>query len=111
MMTRAEKDVVIKDLKEKIESARALFVTNLIGISANDAVEIRKKVRDAKGAVVVTKNTLFGKAAEGTYAEEILSGLKGTNAVAFAFEDAPGVAKALFEASKELEPITLGAGF
>jgi large subunit ribosomal protein L10 len=111
MMTRAEKDVVIKDLKEKIESARALFVTNLIGISANDAVEIRKSVRDAKGAVVVTKNTLFGKAAEGTYAEEILSGLKGTNAVAFAFEDAPGVAKALFEASKELEPITLTAGY
>ena len=111
MMTRAEKDVVIKDLKEKIERARALFVTNLIGIPANDAVSIRKAVREAKGAVVVTKNSLFGKAAQGTYAEEALSDLKGTNAVAFAFEDAPGVAKAIYEASKELEPVTLGAGF
>jgi hypothetical protein len=26
MMTRAEKDVVIKDLKEKIESARGIFL-------------------------------------------------------------------------------------
>ncbi len=34
MMTRAEKDVVIKDLKEKIERANGLFLTNLIGIPA-----------------------------------------------------------------------------
>jgi large subunit ribosomal protein L10 len=110
MMTRAEKDAVIKDLKEKIDSAQALFVTNMIGIGGNDAVEVRKNVRDAKGAIVVTKNSLFGKAAAGTYAESTLTGLKGTNAVAFAFEDAPGVAKAIYEASKNLELVSLKAG-
>jgi large subunit ribosomal protein L10 len=61
--------------------------------------------------LLLLRNSLFGKAAEGTYAEELLSGLKGTNAVAFAFEDAPGVAKALYEASKELEQVTLSKGF
>lgn len=111
MITRAEKDAVIKDLKEKIESSKALFLTNMIGIEANQAVELRKKVRDAKGAIVVTRNTLFGKAAEGTHAEELLKGLKGTNAVAFAFEDAPSVAKAIYEASEDLEQVTLGKGF
>lgn len=110
-MTRAEKDAVIKDLKEKIESANGLFLTNLIGIPANDAVGIRRKIRDSKGAIVVTRNTLFGKASEGTYAEELLKGLKGTNAVAFAFEDAPGVAKAIYEASKDLEHVTLLDGY
>lgn len=110
-MTRAEKDAVIKDLREKIEGSSALFLTNLVGIQANDAVAVRKKVREAKGAVVVTKNTLFGKAAEGTYAEELLKGLKGVNAVAFAFDEAPAVAKAIFEASKDLEAVTLGKGF
>ena len=54
MITRAEKDAVIKDLKEKIESSKALFLTNMIGIEANQAVEIRKKVREANGAIVVT---------------------------------------------------------
>lgn len=111
MMTRAEKDAVIKDLKEKIEGANALFLTNMIGISANAAVDIRKKVRESKGSIVVTRNTLFGKASEGTYAEELLKNLKGTNAVAFAFEDAPGVAKALYEAAKDLEQVTLKDGF
>lgn len=110
-MNRAQKDAVIKDLKEKIESSKALFLTNMIGIKSNEAVAIRKNVREAKGAVVVTKNSLFGKAAAGTYAEELLTGLKGTNAVAFAFEDAPGVAKAVFEASKDLEHVTIGKGY
>lgn len=111
MITRQKKDAVINDLKEKIENSRALFVTNVIGISANDSVELRKKIREANGAVVVTRNTLFGKAAEGTYAEELLKDLKGTNAIAFAFEDAPGVAKALYETNKELEVVTLGKGY
>lgn len=111
MITRSEKDAKIKDLKEKIESANALFLTNLIGISANDAVALRKQVRDSKGAIVVTRNSLFGKASEGTYAEELLKDLKGANAIAFAFEDAPGVAKAVYEASKSLELVTLGDGY
>lgn len=111
MMTRQEKDAVINDLRDKIENSQALFLTNLIGVSANDAVGIRKSIREANGAIVVTKNTLFGKAAKGTYAEELLGSLKGTNAVAFAFEDAPRVAKAVFEASKDLEQVSLGKGF
>ncbi len=111
MITRSQKDAVIADLKEKIEKSEALFLTNTIGIEANDAVSLRKKVRDASGTIVVTRNTLFGKAAEGTYAEELLSGLKGTNAVAFAFENPPAVAKALFETNKEFEKVSLGKGY
>lgn len=111
MITRSEKDAVISDLKEKISNAKAIFLTNMIGIEANHAVTIRKNVREANGALVVTRNTLFGKAAEGTYAEALLKGLKGTNAVAFAFEEAPAVAKAIYDASKELELVTLGKGF
>ena len=110
-MTRAEKDAVIADLKEKIGNSKALFLTNMIGISANDAVALRKTVREAKGAIVVTKNTLFEKAAEGTYAEELLKDLKNTNAVAFAFEEAPAVAKAIYDGSKDLEHVTLGSGY
>lgn len=111
MITRQSKNAVIKDLKEKIESSKALFLTNVIGMEANDAVELRKKVREAKGGIVVTRNSLFGMAAKGTHAEELLTGLKGTNAVAFAFEDAPGVAKAIYETNKDHEIVTLGKGY
>jgi large subunit ribosomal protein L10 len=111
MITRADKDAVIKDLKEKISNSKAMFLTNVIGMEANQAVELRKTIREANGALVVTRNTLFGKAAQGTFAEELLTGLKGTNAVAFAFEDAPSIAKALLETSKDIEAVKLGKGF
>jgi large subunit ribosomal protein L10 len=42
---------------------------------------------------------------------ELLTGLKGTNAVAFAFEDAPSIAKALLETSKDIEAVKLGKGY
>lgn len=109
-MNRQEKEAVVASLKEKLENSRAVFLTNLIGVPSNDANSIRKEVREAKGAIVVTKNTLFRIAAKGTIAEEMFSKLKGTNAVALAFEDAPAVAKAIYNASKEHEVIELRGG-
>ncbi len=111
MLTRSDKEALVNGIKENINNAQALFLTNLIGVTANDSVAIRKKVRDAKGKIVVTRNSLFEKAAIGTYAEALLKDLKGTNAVAFAFEDAPGVAKALYDANKDNELVVLGDGY
>ncbi len=110
MLTRSQKEKVVQDLRDKIEKSQAVFITNLIGLKSNDAVALRKNVRDADGTIVITRNSLFGKAAAGTKCEEILSGLKGTNAVAFAFKDAPAVAKALYDAGKEFEQVKLGKG-
>ncbi len=111
MMKRAEKEAIIAGLKKDIESARAVFLTNLIGVGANDAVAIRKGVREADGKVVVTRNTLFRKAAEGTTVEKLLTELKGPHALAFAFEDAAAVAKCLKEAAEDHDVIEFKGGF
>lgn len=111
MMTRAEKDVVVSSIREKIEKAEAVFLTNLVGIPSVDSVRIRKQVREADGHMVITRNTLFARAAAGTHAEGLLKGLKGSTAVAFAFKDAPGVAKIINDAATEFNGIvTVGAG-
>ena len=105
MMTRAEKDAVVSSIKEKIEKSQAVFLTNLVGIPSVDSVRIRKSVRDAKGHMVITRNTLFARAAKGTFAEGLLQDLKGSSAVAFAYEDAAAVAKIVNDASGEFENI------
>jgi len=105
MMTRAEKDAVVSSIKEKIEKSQAVFLTNLVGIPSVDSVRIRKNVRDAKGHMVVTRNTLFARAAKGTFAEGLLADLKGSSCVAFAYEDAAAVAKIVNDASGEFENI------
>ncbi len=110
MLNRAEKEEIVKDLKANFEKAEAVFLTNLIGISANDAVQVRKSVRLAKGKLVIARNTLVKRAAKGTPSEKLFETMKGTNAVAFAFEDAAAVAKSLKDASKDLDLVTLKGG-
>jgi len=110
MMTRAEKDAIVSSIREKIEKSQAVFLTNLVGIPSVDSVRIRKNVREAKGHMVITRNTLFARAAKGTAAEGLLSDLKGSSAVAFAYEDAAAVAKIVNDASGEFENIVTVKG-
>jgi large subunit ribosomal protein L10 len=105
MLTRSVKDVLIKELNADILKAQGVFLTNVIGLTSNDGVALRKQVRDAKGKLVVTRNTLFQLAAVGTPAEAMLKGLKGPSAIAIAFEDAAAVAKAINDAEKDHEGI------
>jgi large subunit ribosomal protein L10 len=105
MMTRAEKDAVVSSIKEKIGKSQAVFLTNLVGIPSVDSVRIRKSVREAKGHMVITRNTLFARAAVGTFAEGLLADLKGSSAVAFAYDDAAAVAKVVNDASGEFSDI------
>lgn len=110
MMTRTEKDAVVSGIRAQIEKSQAVFLTNLVGIPSPDAVRIRKGVRAANGFVAITRNTLFARAAKGTYAEELLANLKGSNAVAFAYEDAAAVAKIINDASGEFSDIVTVKG-
>lgn len=109
-MLKTEKEVAIKKIKANLEKSQAIFLTNVVGIQANESVKVRKGVRDANGYLAVTRNTLFEQAAKGTFAEKLLTNLKGPTAVAFAFKDAPAVAKVIFEANKENEIITVKGG-
>tara|TARA_B100000927_G_scaffold98052_1_gene79324 strand:+ start:525 stop:983 length:459 start_codon:yes stop_codon:yes gene_type:complete len=94
-----------------MSSSTAVFLTNLVGLSSNDAVELRKQVREAGGSISVSRNTLFRMAAEGSPAEESFKDLKGPHALAFANEDAAAVAKCLKEAGKNSDDlVSLKAG-
>ncbi len=110
MMTRAEKETIVKSLQTNLEKSQAVFVTNLIGVSANETVDIRKNIREAGGQIVVTRNTLFCKAAEGTVYGNALKDLKGPHAVAFAFDDAVAIAKVINDVSKDNEMVQFKAG-
>ena len=110
MLTKVEKDTIILQIRKQIESAQAIFLTNLIGVSSNDSVELRKQMRKAKGNVIIARNSLFARASAGTYAENLCSNLKGPSALVFACEDAPPVAKILKAASEEFDVVKIRGG-
>jgi large subunit ribosomal protein L10 len=110
MLSRSEKEAIIQDLKQDIGRAKAIFLTNLIGIKSTEAVSVRKAVRDSNGKMIVTRNTLFKKAAVGTPAEALLANLTGPNAIALAFDDAAAVAKCLKDAGATLDLVDMKGG-
>ena len=111
MMHRSKKEEIVSNIRECLNEANAIFLTNVIGVTSNDSIQLRKELRGVGGKIIVARNTLFRKAAEGTLYEKFLSDLKGTNAVAFSFKEAPSVAKILYDSSKTLEPIQFKGGY
>ena len=111
MMTKRQKENVVQNIQSDIQKAIALFYTDIIGMKSNDANALRKELRHVGGKVVVTKNTLFAKAAKGTYVEESTKGLKGSTAMVFAFEDPAAVAKCFKKLQKTQESVSLQNGF
>jgi len=57
-MNRTEKEALVADLKEKIQSATALYYTDFTGLNVKRMTQLRRTLRRANVDYVVIKNTL-----------------------------------------------------
>jgi large subunit ribosomal protein L10 len=57
-MKRTDKEQLVSELKEKIESATALYYTDFTGLNVKRMTELRRRFRKANVEYVVIKNTL-----------------------------------------------------
>ena len=57
-MKRTDKEQLVIELKEKIESATALYYTDFTGLNVKRMTELRRRFRKANVEYVVIKNTL-----------------------------------------------------
>ena len=97
----------VKTLKEKLAEAKSVVIFDYSGTSVKEQVELRRKIKEAGGEVLVTKNTLIGIAVG---KDEIKDVLEGMNALVFAYEDEVAPIKALFEFHKETEKLAIKKG-
>lgn len=103
-----EKQKVIDEIKQKLHSASAFYVTRYDGIDVEKISLLRKELRATKSEMKVFKNTMVNKALEGTkYSDEFSKILKGPNALTFAYEDPSAPAKILFEFAKKNEKLVI----
>lgn len=88
-MTKNEKAEALDEIKELLESAPTVYLTNYSGLTVSQANELRNRFRDAGVRYRVLKNTLVRIAMErvGGY-DEVLEHLHGPTAVAFSDEPA-----------------------
>lgn len=105
-----DKAALVGELHEKIGRASAVVVTEYRGLKAGDLVKLRRGLRDANVEVLIVKNTLLRRAAEGTPVAPLAENLTGPTAVAIAYGEATDAAKKLTEGAKDFEPFVLKSG-
>lgn len=109
-MPRPEKVQAVAEIKEQIEGARAVYLTEFRGLSVSQLQTLRRALRDTGADYKVVKMTLAKRAADELGIEGISEHLVGPTALTFAHDDAVATAKALKDASKENENLVLKAG-
>ena len=110
-MARPEKVQAVKDIREGLEGAEAVFLTEYRGLSVQAVQALRKAVRDSGADYKVVKMTLAKLAAADAGMDGLDEYLAGPTAIAFAKSDPVSTAKALKDFSKDHEVFVLKAGY
>ena len=110
-MPTPEKVQAVADIREKLEDAEAVFLTEYRGLTVSAVQELRRSIRDSGGEYKVVKMTLTKLAAEEAGIDGMDEYLSGPTALAFAQEDPVATAKALKDFSKTHDVFVLKAGF
>ncbi len=110
-MPRPEKVRAVEDIKERLEQAEAVFLTEYRGLDVGEMQQLRRSLREAGADYRVVKVTLARLAADAAGMEGIGEYLSGPMALAFVREDPVGAAKALRDFAKEHDQLVVKAGF
>ena len=105
-----EKQVIIDEIKEKLENAEAAVVIDYMGITVDEANSMRKQLREADVDYTVYKNTLVKRAIEGTKYEGLADALAGPSALAISQTDATAPARVLNKVMEEFKKMEFKAG-
>lgn len=111
-MPAAEKTHLKDEYAALLKSHPNFIITQYQGLNVAEISALRKKLREAGGAYTVVKNNVFSIALkESGVAKDFPydSTLKGPNAIAFASDDMPAVAKVLRDFSKDNEKLKITA--
>ena len=107
---KQQKQVIIDEIKGKLENAQSAVVIDYMGITVAEADAMRKKLREANVDYTVYKNTLIKRAIEGTDYAPLAEVLDGPSAVAISTEDATAPARTLNGIIKEYKKMEFKAG-
>jgi large subunit ribosomal protein L10 len=96
-ISRARKEELVAQYSDLLGRTNGFIIIESRGLPVTEIDVLRKGIRDAQGAYLVTKNTLFTRALQelGWPVPDDL--LKGPTAVAFGLDNFPAVAKAVLD--------------
>ena len=105
-----QKQVIVNEIKEKLEKAVSVVVVSGRGLSVEQDTKLRKTLREAGVDYKVYKNTMVTLAVKDTPYEGLSQYLGGPSTFAFSYEDATLAAGLLNTAAKTMDKIEFKAG-
>src|SRR3954452_15345612 len=110
-MERAVKEENITALKLDLAKAQSLVLADFRGINVKNDTALRREFRLNGCKYQVVKNTLLGRAVEGTAMAGLEKLFKGPTAIAYSFEDPAAPAKIATKVAKGEEKFVIKGGF
>lgn len=114
MLTRAQKEEQVSELKEKFGRATGVFVADYCGLTVEEVNELRKGLRGDdpdECEYSVTKNSVLRLAVADTDLSSLADCFTGPTAIAISYGDPARVAKVLVECGKANKVFELKGGF
>lgn len=107
--TRAEKEVILQELKERFETSSVAILADYRGLNVAEVTKLRRRMREAGCQFKVAKNTLAGLAAKQAGLEGLDPYLVEQLAIAFS-TDPVAPAKVLSEFIRETKKMEIKGG-
>ena len=100
-MDRAQKETFVTELRERIDRAPVVYLTDFTGLSVKAMTQLRRTLKDQGAEYVVVKNRIAKRAFAETELPDISESLVGPTGMVFGYDDAVGAAKALSDFAKD----------
>ncbi|PIE55647.1 MAG: 50S ribosomal protein L10 [Desulfobulbus propionicus] len=110
-MNRNEKASKVSELNETFSKAKFAVVTDYRGLKVTELEKLRRDLREQNAQIQIAKNTLLRLAVQGTEYEVLSEHFTGTTAIAVAFDDPVGSAKALAAFAKDFENLEIRSAY
>ena len=106
----AKKAQLVTEVAEQFKNASSVVVVDYLGITVEEATNLRAELRKAGVQFAVVKNSILTRAAKEAGLEGMDDIFKGPSAVAFSNEDVVAPAKILADFAKKVEALEIKAG-
>lgn len=108
--TRLEKENIVKDLKQRLGEASAVFISGYRGLKVDEITELRKRLRAYNSEYRVIKNTLARLAVQGTPFEGLQRFVDGPVAITLSQGEPVDAAKVIKGFSTDFPKLELKGG-
>ena len=110
-LTKAQKQKILEDLKEKIAKQKAIIFIDFSGLKVKDLSGLRRKLKAADCQLKVAKKTLMGIAFKGAKIEVEAKKLPGEVALVFGYKDPISPAKIVYQFAAMNPSLKILGGF